>query len=311
MRDGADAVHTGERPEVDQDHVSPQPGHRERSAVDPPVDAREFRSREALAHRQHSAGHIPGQRLHRRSKHSHEHDHTNHDDHREERYSEPVHAKPLRLYGVTRSLPSSPPDRCASARFGRCLLTGAAWSSTASGPPFNAANSPPRRRSISRCVWAPPSPSTAMTPSWRGSGTGRRPRWPLPTRPARRAGGERFGLNRSATTCIPRGWCCQKPETGRLPWAASLIRAARSDADRRALAALASAIGDPGPPLKRVRAAERGPAVALMRRTADRRRATVAGAFPLWVDRQRAGMSAWYEMFPRSEGAEPPRSGTF
>jgi starch synthase (maltosyl-transferring) len=90
-----------------------------------------------------------------------------------------------------------------------------------------------------------------------------------------------------------------------------LERAGLSDADRRALAALASAIGDPGPPLKRVRAAERGPAVALMRRTADRRRATVAGAFPLWVDRERAAMSAWYEMFPRSEGAEPPRSGTF
>jgi len=83
------------------------------------------------------------------------------------------------------------------------------------------------------------------------------------------------------------------------------------DVDGRALAALAAAIAAPGPPLKRVRTAERGAAVALMRRTADRSRATVAGSFPLWVDRERAGMSAWYEMFPRSEGAEPPRSGTF
>ncbi len=90
-----------------------------------------------------------------------------------------------------------------------------------------------------------------------------------------------------------------------------LAQGGRSDADRRALAALASAIGDPGPPLKRVRTAERGTAVALMRRTADRSHSTVAGAFPLWADRERAGMSAWYEMFPRSEGAEPPRSGTF
>lgn len=44
---------------------------------------------------------------------------------------------------------------------------------------------------------------------------------------------------------------------------------------------------------------------------------------PLWVDREAARFSAWYEMFPRSEGAtapseessdedqEPPRSGTF
>jgi len=84
-----------------------------------------------------------------------------------------------------------------------------------------------------------------------------------------------------------------------------------SEADRRALAALASAVGGPGPPLRRLRAAERASAVALMRRTADRSRATVAGAFPLWVDRERGGMSAWYEMFPRSEGAKPPRSGTF
>ena len=30
----------------------------------------------------------------------------------------------------------------------------------------------------------------------------------------------------------------------------------------------------------------------------------------LWVEREVAGYSAWYEMFPRSEGAVPPRSGT-
>ena len=32
---------------------------------------------------------------------------------------------------------------------------------------------------------------------------------------------------------------------------------------------------------------------------------------PLWVDRERAKFSAWYEMFPRSEGATETRSGTF
>jgi starch synthase (maltosyl-transferring) len=31
----------------------------------------------------------------------------------------------------------------------------------------------------------------------------------------------------------------------------------------------------------------------------------------MWVEREVAGYSAWYEMFPRSEGAVPPRSGTF
>ncbi len=32
---------------------------------------------------------------------------------------------------------------------------------------------------------------------------------------------------------------------------------------------------------------------------------------PLWVDREAARFSAWYEMFPRSESSEPGRSGTF
>jgi starch synthase (maltosyl-transferring) len=51
--------------------------------------------------------------------------------------------------------------------------------------------------------------------------------------------------------------------------------------------------------------------VALMQRTADRSAASVAGPYPLWVDRELATFSAWYEMFPRSEGARDGRSGTF
>src|SRR4029077_20766332 len=50
--------------------------------------------------------------------------------------------------------------------------------------------------------------------------------------------------------------------------------------------------------------------VALMRRTVDRSLATVAGPFPLWVDRELGGLSAWYEFFPRSEGVGG-RHGTF
>jgi starch synthase (maltosyl-transferring) len=44
---------------------------------------------------------------------------------------------------------------------------------------------------------------------------------------------------------------------------------------------------------------------------------TTSGSYELWVDRPRALFSAWYEMFPRSEGAEvdqrgrPVRHGTF
>jgi starch synthase (maltosyl-transferring) len=84
-----------------------------------------------------------------------------------------------------------------------------------------------------------------------------------------------------------------------------------SAGDRRALNALADALRKEGTPLRRLRVGERPANVALMRRTADRRCATVEGPYPIWVDRDLAGMSAWYEMFPRSEGAQPPRSGTF
>lgn len=38
---------------------------------------------------------------------------------------------------------------------------------------------------------------------------------------------------------------------------------------------------------------------------------TVGDAYSLWVDRKRALYSAWYEFFPRSEGAVGDRSGTF
>jgi starch synthase (maltosyl-transferring) len=51
--------------------------------------------------------------------------------------------------------------------------------------------------------------------------------------------------------------------------------------------------------------------LALMQRTADRSVATVSGPYPLWVDRELGAFSAWYEMFPRSEGASDGRSGTF
>ena len=82
----------------------------------------------------------------------------------------------------------------------------------------------------------------------------------------------------------------------------------RSDATglQRLLAALRS----PRSTSAAIAAAGTAAVTELMRRTADRERATVAGPFPLWVDRELGARSAWYEMFPRSEGAQPPRSGT-
>ncbi len=90
-------------------------------------------------------------------------------------------------------------------------------------------------------------------------------------------------------------------------------RAARpgvSAADRRSLAALAQSLRarrEPGP---LVSAAGRPAAVALLQRTMDRTDASVAGPFPLWIDRELGAFSAWYEFFPRSEGRTAARSGT-
>ena len=88
-----------------------------------------------------------------------------------------------------------------------------------------------------------------------------------------------------------------------------------SAADRRALTALAGRLrdnshrGGSGAVDARVAAASSAAAVDLMRRTVDRGAATVAGPFPLWVDRERGAFSAWYELFPRSEGATADRPG--
>src|ERR1700726_4102575 len=91
-------------------------------------------------------------------------------------------------------------------------------------------------------------------------------------------------------------------------------RAARpgiSKADGRAATTLAAKLAAPTAPKIRIALATRDATMALMRRTADLSHATVDGPHHLWVEREAAGYSAWYEMFPRSEGAVPPRSGTF
>jgi starch synthase (maltosyl-transferring) len=51
----------------------------------------------------------------------------------------------------------------------------------------------------------------------------------------------------------------------------------------------------------------------LMDAYTDRSPATTTSSAPLrvWVDRERARVGAWYEMFPRSAGHAPDRSGTF
>ncbi|HEV3234487.1 MAG TPA: alpha-1,4-glucan--maltose-1-phosphate maltosyltransferase [Candidatus Dormibacteraeota bacterium] len=66
-----------------------------------------------------------------------------------------------------------------------------------------------------------------------------------------------------------------------------------------------------GSQAQRLRAAGSAAAVAALARTQPRDRAARAGPYPLWIDRGLGGFSAWYEMFPRSEGATEGRSGTF
>jgi len=50
----------------------------------------------------------------------------------------------------------------------------------------------------------------------------------------------------------------------------------------------------------------------LIEKYPDRSRETsYARVLPLWVDRERAGFSAWYELFPRSTSEQPGSHGTF
>jgi len=85
-----------------------------------------------------------------------------------------------------------------------------------------------------------------------------------------------------------------------------------ADGDRQELTALATRLRDPSAAqAHRLGEAARPVTVRRMRQTADRGTATRSGPWRLTVERELAGFSAWYEMFPRSEGAEPPRSGTF
>ena len=102
-----------------------------------------------------------------------------------------------------------------------------------------------------------------------------------------------------------------------------LERAARglpksvAKAHRERVAALPAALRDAGrPPLERLAAATEAAVVDLLDRFPVRELVTRSEVQRLWVDRARALYGAWYEFFPRSEGAVLDdwgnvRSGTF
>ena len=97
---------------------------------------------------------------------------------------------------------------------------------------------------------------------------------------------------------------------------AALVRDAAGrarDADRKRLTESAAALEDASADAAtRVPAALADDLKALMARYEDRSRATRAErVYAVMVERERARFGAWYEMFPRSAGADPTRSATF
>jgi starch synthase (maltosyl-transferring) len=100
---------------------------------------------------------------------------------------------------------------------------------------------------------------------------------------------------------------------------ALLVReaAARADnigsgrADALWLLSRADALADSAPADERVAIGLERALGTIMDRYADRSRATASPTLRVWVDRERARFSAWYEMFPRSAGTDPTRSATF
>ena len=92
--------------------------------------------------------------------------------------------------------------------------------------------------------------------------------------------------------------------------AAAALPTKVSKARRTAIAALAAALRDDARlPAERMATALAEDAVALLGQNPLRELVTPSERHPLWVDRQRALYGAWYEFFPRSEGAHVPPDG--
>ncbi|HEX6655770.1 MAG TPA: alpha-1,4-glucan--maltose-1-phosphate maltosyltransferase [Candidatus Limnocylindria bacterium] len=124
-----------------------------------------------------------------------------------------------------------------------------------------------------------------------------------------------------------RGALLKKVE-GEVPFGVELEEArllleaaqARADSAARSGQVDATLIGEALAALRRARSDATRAAVvsdeallAAVRRHPDRRAATRSAELPLMVDRERARFSAWYELFPRSQGRDPaaPAATTF
>jgi starch synthase (maltosyl-transferring) len=93
----------------------------------------------------------------------------------------------------------------------------------------------------------------------------------------------------------------------------ALLRRRRvAKGDRTALDRVIGRLEGPGENEEKVAAAADPDLLDLLRRNPERLdTSTYKPELPLWVDREKALYSAWYEMFPRSEGATETTSGTF
>ena len=92
-----------------------------------------------------------------------------------------------------------------------------------------------------------------------------------------------------------------------------LVRDAAARAGQHAdwLLRQADALSESSPAAARLSVALGEELASLMAIYADRSSVTESDRRRVWVDRERARFGAWYEMFPRSAGEDPDRSGTF
>lgn len=94
--------------------------------------------------------------------------------------------------------------------------------------------------------------------------------------------------------------------------ASRAARATRAREPRSALTEFAARLADTTMPQEaRVQAARRPELAELLERHLPQDDLTRSAEFPLLVERERAAVGAWYEMFPRSATDDPARHGTF
>ncbi|CAN5292022.1 alpha-1,4-glucan--maltose-1-phosphate maltosyltransferase [soil metagenome] len=82
------------------------------------------------------------------------------------------------------------------------------------------------------------------------------------------------------------------------------------EADRRTVAAAVATLDGDAAQAEKVAAAGDPELLAVLERHPERRDATRSARLTVWVDRERGRFGAWYEMFPRSEGATGSSGGT-